>query len=90
MLDKITGKNKIYNVKNDENISYSDIEIQVKRCVKVIDPYNEDSLCLFEIYSKNNINKKKLIFSGWISKKMPFINNICNNKYLISIINSTI
>jgi hypothetical protein len=65
-LNKITAKSKELSLKLNEPQYFGNIQITLHKCIKNLDPYNEDNYLLLTITEHKIDDDSTLIFQGWL------------------------
>jgi hypothetical protein len=65
-LNKITATSKELVLKPNEPQYFGNIQIKLHKCIKNLDPYNEDNYMLLTITEHKIDEDAMLIFQGWI------------------------
>ncbi|WP_341764440.1 DUF2155 domain-containing protein [Candidatus Tisiphia endosymbiont of Beris chalybata] len=66
-LNKITATSKELLLKLQESQYFGNIQIKLHKCMKNLDPYNEDVYILFTITEHKIDEDSKVIFQGWLT-----------------------
>jgi hypothetical protein len=66
-LNKITATSKELLLKINEPQYFGNIQIKLHKCLKNLDPYNEDNYMLLTVIEHIIDEDSKLIFQGWMS-----------------------
>ncbi len=65
-LNKITATSKELSLKLNKSQYFGNIRIKLHKCIKNLDPYNEDNYMLVTITEHKIDEDPKLIFQGWL------------------------
>lgn len=76
ILDKTSGKNRIFSVPVGQTSSYEKLTFTVRSC-KQTDPFQPENAFMFIEISQNS----RKIFSGWMNKNEPGANPLQNADY---------
>ena len=66
ILNKITATSKELNLKIGKPQYFGNIQITLHKCIKNLDPYNEDNYMLFTVTEHKIDEDPMLIFQGWL------------------------
>lgn len=66
-LNKITAKSKEILLRINEPQYFGNIQIKLHKCLKNLDPYNEDNYMLLTVVDHKIDEDSKVIFQGWMS-----------------------
>ena len=66
ILNKITATSKELNLKIGKPQYFGNIQITLHKCIKNLDPYNEDNHMLFTVTEHKIDEDPMLIFQGWL------------------------
>lgn len=66
-LNKITAKSERLTFKIGEEKYFGNIKIKTHKCVKNLDPYNEDNYILMTVTEYKIDEDPELIFQGWMT-----------------------
>lgn len=66
-LNKIVASPSELNLKVGEEIYFGNIKIKLHRCLKNLDPYNEDNYLLLTITEYKIDEDPQVLFQGWMS-----------------------
>lgn len=66
VLNKITAKSEKMTFKIGEEKYFGNIKIKLHKCVKNLDPYNEDNYLLMTVTEYKIDEDPKLLFQGWM------------------------
>lgn len=81
ILNKITAKSVMENLKVNQVITFGDLSIILKKCVQNIDPFNSNNAMLISIDDSRFENKN--LFQGWIFSSNPSISTFEHPVYEI-------
>ena len=88
ILDKISSKNELINIKNGEEIIYKDLSIRVMKCTNSELDDNPEIKAYIQVrdLTKKN-NNKVFVFNGWMFSSSPSIAPFDHPVYDIWLIN---
>ena len=88
ILDKISSKNELINLKNGEEIIYKDLSIRVMKCTNSELDDNPEIKAYIQVrdLTKKN-NDKVFVFNGWMFSSSPSIAPFDHPVYDIWLIN---
>ena len=74
VLDKISSKNTLINLKNGENIKYKDLLIKSMKCKNSEFDDNPEIIAYIQVKDSTNKNKDDVfVFNGWMFSSSPSI-----------------
>lgn len=74
-LNKITAKSKELSLKLNEPKYFGNIQITLHKCIKKLDPYNEDNYLLLTVTEHKIDDDSTLVFQGWLISSSISISN---------------
>ena len=88
ILDKISSKNELINIKNGEEIIYKDLSIRVMKCTNSELDDNPEIKAYIQVrdLTKKN-NNKVFVFNGWMFSSSPSIAPFDHPVYDIWLVN---
>jgi hypothetical protein len=88
ILDKISSKNELINLKNGEESNYKDLAIKVMKCTNSELDDNPEIKAYIQVrdLTKNN-NDKVYVFNGWMFSSSPSIAPFDHPVYDIWLVN---
>lgn len=83
VLNKITATSKELTLKLGEPQYFGNIQIQLHKCVKNLDPYNEDNYILLSVTEHKIDEDPMLIFQGWLFSSSISVSGLMHPIYEI-------